>query len=65
MSRGTIDPDDMRRHALERLEILDALLIALDRREQVMTIVGSAQRHRTQLPPSGRGSADDMGGRDR
>jgi hypothetical protein len=32
-------PGEMRRHALSRLEILDALVSALDRREQLVQIV--------------------------
>jgi DNA gyrase subunit A len=35
------DPDEVHRHALNRLEILDALVTAVDRREQLVQIVAS------------------------
>ena len=40
---GRTDDAEVRRHTLERLEILDALVIALDRRDELMQIVASAQ----------------------
>jgi DNA gyrase/topoisomerase IV subunit A len=51
------DPDEMRRHALNRLEILDAFVTAVDGREQLMQIVASCanadQARRVVMEPFG------------
>ncbi len=38
-----IDPNDPRQRAMERLAILDAIVTALDRRAEMMEIVGAAE----------------------